>query len=108
MQTEIPKVRKRPETIRVHLFAIVHCDEDRFLMKCSKGFWEFPMLSEPPSEGFRRIGECRHTITHHRMDITVCAGSLMDITGLEWQKPASVPVSSLTRKILSIAAPQLC
>ena len=107
-QTEFPAIRKRPETVRVRLFAVVNAVDGRYLMKRSKGMWEFPTFTEPPAGGLTRVGECRHTITHHRLEITVYSGSLTDITGFEWKEPASVPLSSLTRKILSIAAPQLC
>ena len=100
-QLEIPKVRKRPETIRMHLFAVVHRRRGRYLMKSSKGLWEFPLFNELPDGSFTRVGECRHTITHHRLDISVYEGSLPDATGLAWKKPAEVPISSLTKKIAS-------
>jgi hypothetical protein len=60
--------------------------------------WEFPMLSELPSGEFTRIGQCKHTITHHRLDVSVYDGKF-DEKGLEWKDVNEVPISSLTRKI---------
>ena len=74
MQAEIPKVRKRPETIRLHLFAVVQGRNGRYLMKSSKGLWEFPTFNALPAGYFTLVGECRHIITHHRMDISVYTG----------------------------------
>jgi len=98
-QDQIPVVKKRPETIRVLLFAVVHHRNGRYLMKQQKGLWEFPMFGELPSGTLVKTGTCRHTITHHRLEVNVYVGKLGDDTGLEWKEFSSVPVSSLTRKI---------
>jgi A/G-specific adenine glycosylase len=98
MQDEIPPVKKRPATVHVHLFAIVHRKRDRYLMKYVEGMWEFPMLSELPSGQFTKIGQCKHTITHHRLDVSVYEG-MLDQDGLEWKDVSEIPISSLTRKI---------
>src|SRR4029077_13861301 len=45
-QDQIPVVKKRPETIRVVLFAIVQQGNGRYLMRKVKGLWEFPMFNE--------------------------------------------------------------
>jgi A/G-specific adenine glycosylase len=99
MQDEIPPVKKRPATVHVHLFAIVHRKGDRYLMKYVDGMWEFPMLSELPSGQFTKIGQCKHTITHHRLDVSVYEGKF-EGTGLEWKDVDAIPISSLTRKVL--------
>ena len=102
MQDKIPPVKKRPATVHVHLFAIMHKRDDRYLMKHVDGMWEFPMFSELPPGSFKRIGRCRHTITHHRLDISVCTGTIQQEEYV-WKNILAVPVSSLTRKILKAA-----
>jgi A/G-specific adenine glycosylase len=98
MQDRIPPVKKRPATVHVHLFAVIHQRGKRYLMKSSAGMWEFPTFSELPPGSFEKIGECKHTITHHRMDVTVCRGKIAQ-NGYVWKDYRQVPVSSLTRKI---------
>ena len=100
-QLEIPPVTKRPETVRIQLFAVLHAHNGRHLMKLSRGLWEFPMFSELPAGTLTRAGSCRHTITHHRLDVQVYNGTLENMNGFQWQEFSGVPVSSLTRKILA-------
>jgi A/G-specific adenine glycosylase len=100
-QLEIPPVKKRPETVRVQLFAVVQEKDGRHLMKISRGLWEFPMFSELPAGMLTRSGSCRHTITHHRLEVHVYRGTLDDVRGFEWQEFSGLPVSSLTKKILA-------
>jgi A/G-specific adenine glycosylase len=100
-QLEIPPVKKRPETVRVQLFAVLQAESGKYLMKASRGLWEFPMFSELPAGTLTRIGSCRHTITHHRLEVQVYNGTLQHLNGFEWQEAGGVPVSSLTRKILA-------
>jgi A/G-specific adenine glycosylase len=101
-QLEIPPVKKRPETVRVQLFAVVQEQNGRHLMKVSRGLWEFPMFSELPAGTLARSGSCRHTITHHRLEVHVYHGTLESAQGFEWQEFSSVPVSSLTKKIRAV------
>ncbi|PYS04530.1 MAG: A/G-specific adenine glycosylase [Acidobacteria bacterium] len=103
MQDKIPPVKKRPATVHVHLFAVVHKKDDRYLMKPADGMWEFPMFSALPAGSFEKIGECRHTITHHRLDVTVCEGELTERSGLEWKRIDDAAISSLTRKVWDLA-----
>ena len=98
-QDQIPVVKKRPETVRVVLFAVVQNRNGRCLMKQQKGLWEFPMFGELPPGALAKAGSCRHTITHHRLEVNVYGGKLRDAAGFEWKEFGSVPVSSLTRKI---------
>lgn len=102
MQDKIPAVKKRPATVHVHLCAVVCQRNGRYLMKPADGMWEFPMLNELPEGSFERIGQCKHTITHHRMDVSVYRGKL-DADGLEWKDLETIPISSLTRKIWKAA-----
>jgi A/G-specific adenine glycosylase len=99
MQDKIPPVRKRPATVHVHFFAVVCRKDNCYLMKEANGMWEFPMFSELPAGSFTKVGACRHTITNHRLDISVYTGESLD-DALEWKDPEMLPVSSLTRKIL--------
>jgi A/G-specific adenine glycosylase len=99
-QDQIPVVKKRPETIRVVLFAVVQNKKGLYLMRKQKGLWEFPMFGELPPGSLTKVGACRHTITHHRLEVNVYTGMLKESDGFEWKEFNSVPVSSLTRKIL--------
>lgn len=101
-QLEIPPVKKRPETVRIQLFAIVQQKNGQHLMKRTRGLWEFPMFSELPAGALTRTGSCRHTITHHRLEVHVYSGVLENMHGFQWQEFRSVPVSSLTKKILAV------
>ena len=98
-QDQIPVVKKRPETIRVVLFAVVQESGGRHLMRKQKGLWEFPMFGELPSGSLTKTGTCRHTITHHRLEVNVYTGKMKSSDGFEWKDFDSVPVSSLTKKI---------
>src|SRR6185503_14853754 len=101
-QLVIPPVKKRPETVRVQLFAVLQVENGRHLMKLSRGMWEFPMFSELPAGLLSRAGSCRHSITHHRLEVQVYRGTLENVQGFQWQEFSAVPVSSLTRKILQV------
>jgi A/G-specific adenine glycosylase len=103
MQDKIPPVKKRPATVHVHLFAIMHKRGDRYLMRHVDGMWEFPMFSELPAGAMTRVGTCRHTITHHRLDVSVYEGEFVD-EGCAWKDPQVLAISSLTRKILKVRA----
>jgi A/G-specific adenine glycosylase len=102
-QQDIPPVQKRPETVQVHIFAIVHEKRGCHLMKPAEGLWEFPMFAELPAGVFQRVGSCRHTITHHRLKVSVYTGALPEAGGYAWKKIEGVPISSLTRKVAAIA-----
>ena len=103
MQDKIPPVKKRPATVHVHLFAIMHKRGDRYLMRSVDGMWEFPMFSELPAGAMTRVGTCRHTITHHRLDVSVYEGEFVE-EGCAWKDPQVLAISSLTRKILKVRA----
>jgi A/G-specific adenine glycosylase len=103
MQEKIPPVKKRPATVYVHLFAVVHRKGERYLMKPVDGMWEFPTFSELPAGSFKPIGQCRHTITHHRLDVSVCEGEIGH-RDYSWKDVGDVPISSLTRKIWLVVA----
>jgi A/G-specific adenine glycosylase len=102
MTEKIPAVKKRPATVHVHLFAVVHRKSERYLMKPVDGMWEFPMFPELPSGTFTKVGRCRHTITHHRLDVSVCEGKIQK-GDFVWKEIEAVPISSLTRKVWEIS-----
>jgi len=102
-QEQIPAVKKRPETVRVMLAAVVQREKDLYRMRKEKGLWEFPMFGELPRGEFTRAGSCRHTITHHRLEVNVYTGELGQGDGYEWKDFNAVPVSSLTKKIHGVA-----
>ena len=81
------------------LFAVVCKKDGLYLMKQVDGMWEFPVFPDLPPGTLRKSGVCRHTITHHRLDVSVYEGEF--VSGCEWKDPMSVPMSSLTRKILT-------
>jgi A/G-specific adenine glycosylase len=101
-QAEIPSVRARPATVRVQLAAVVDRKGSRYRMKNVKGLWEFPMFGAVPEGSFTLAGRCRHTITHHRLDVSVYIGALGQAKEYVWKNPDTVPLSSLTRKILAV------
>jgi len=104
MQDSIPSVKKRTESVRVLLFAVVQRNrKDLVLMRQQKGLWEFPMFNELAPGSLTLVGTCRHTITHHRLEVKVYTGKLESIGGFEWKDFESVPVSSLTKKIFAAA-----
>jgi len=98
----IPALKKRPKTIHVQLVAIVQEEHGRCLMRQRDGLWEFPMFNEIPSGSLTQLGACRHTITHHRLDVAVYTGALEQTTGFEWKDVTTLPVSSLTKKIFQV------
>ena len=100
-QLTIPAVKKRPETVHVQLFAIVQESKGRHLMNETRGLWEFPTFRELPPGELTQTGVVRHTITHHRLDVRVYTGQLEDTGSFTWKRYSSVPVSSLTRKVLA-------
>ena len=74
-------------------------------MKSVDGMWEFPMYPELPSGSFKKIGECHHTITHHRLDVSVVEGRLSP-EQFAWKQIDAIPISSLTRKIWKVKSAQ--
>jgi A/G-specific adenine glycosylase len=106
MQERIPPVKKRPATVQVHLFAVIHRRGSRYLMRAADGMWEFPTFPELPPGSFKKIGECRHTITHHRLDVSVVEGELSP-EDLVWKEIEGSAISALTRKIWNLSSHSL-
>lgn len=99
----IPAPLKRPKTVRVQLSAVIDHNERGFLMQASGGMWDFPTFNELPAGSFERIGRCRHSVTHHRIEVDIYVGKLGKRKGFERKVFDKLPVTSLTRKIQSVA-----
>jgi len=72
------------------------------------GFWDLPTPEDlPAAHTGERLGEFRHTITHHHYTITVRAATLRAAgTGVAWFDAAQfveIPLSTTARKALKIA-----
>ncbi len=100
-QANMPAPRKRRQTVRVDLYAVVDSNRNGFLMREDASMWEFPLLTDPPGTGFTKIGACRHSITHHRLEVEVYTGKLSNRRNYRRVRFEDVPVTSLTRKIHS-------
>lgn len=103
-QLEIPAAKKRRQTIRVDLVAVIDTNAKGLLMCEKDGLWEFPLLSEvPDGKRLEKVGHCRHAITHHRVEVDVYVGRLGRRAGYRRVQFEDVPVTGLTRKIYRIA-----
>ncbi len=74
------------------------------------GFWDLPAPEHlPGAREKRKLGEIRHTITHHRYKLTVVAATRASAAGgpeFGWFEPArlgEVPLSTTARKALKLA-----
>ena len=76
------------------------------------GFWELPSPQDlPDARAGARLGEVRHTITHHRYRIAVHAGHLPRKfscpPGFQWfagAERAGLPLSTIARKAFRLSA----
>lgn len=102
-QAGIPAPRKRRPTVRVDLYAVLDSNRNGFLMREEASLWEFPLLTDPPGAAFTKIGRCRHSITHHRLEVEVYTGKLSNRREYRRVRFEDVPVTSLTRKIHELA-----
>jgi adenine-specific DNA glycosylase len=89
--------------LRAIALALVHRKGGQYLMKPVDGMWEFPTFPELPAGSFKKIGQYRHTITHHRLDVSVCEGTV-EMKNVAWKNIENIPNSSLTRKIWKAAS----
>jgi adenine-specific DNA glycosylase len=73
------------------------------------GFWDLPAPEDlPASKIGARIGEVRHTITHHhyRLEVRRATVTVLDREELRWFKIAQlsgIPFSTTARKALELA-----
>ena len=99
----IPSPRKRQKTVQVRFLAVIDRNKRGFLMREADGLWEFPTFDELPDGSFEKLGNCRHTITHHRIVVHVYEGKLGRRKGYRRVPFEDLPVTSLTRKVHAIA-----
>lgn len=93
-----PVPRKRAKTIRVDLVAIIDENDDGVVMREKGSLWEFPTVESPPRNA-TKTGHCRHTITHHRIEVDVYRGKAPADPSNRRVVFDEVPVTALTRKI---------
>jgi A/G-specific adenine glycosylase len=71
------------------------------------GFWDLPSRQDLRAREGRRIGEFRHTITHHHFTFTVLAARARPCgAGFQWFHPAqfaAIPLATTARKALKLA-----
>ena len=73
------------------------------------GFWDLPAPEDLPAARLgERIGEIRHTITHHhyRLEVRSATAALPDRDGFRWFPIAQlteIPFSTTARKALQLA-----
>jgi A/G-specific adenine glycosylase len=103
-QNELPGKREKPDTIHLKRIVLVIHHRHRILLTPSTrvaGFWDLP----EPFEGARigaRLGEFRHSITHHNYRFTVHEALVRDIPeGYRWfarKKIDEIPLSTTAKK----------
>ena len=80
--------------------------------RCMAGFWDLPAPEDlPGSQTGARLGEFRHTITHHHYTFTVLAATIPRSAGpagpqFRWSDPEAltqIPLSTTARKALKLA-----
>jgi len=116
---ELPVKRRGTEPVRLKGAMLVIRKGGRILLRQRDaaarrmpGFWDLPAPENLPSaRTMERLGECRHTITHHHYRLSVIAaaleGSRLPATGMfGWFTPeqlGAIPLSTTARKGLRIA-----
>lgn len=103
-QNELPGKRAKPDTIHLKRIVLVIHRKDSILLAPSTrvaGFWDLP----EPFEGSRlgaRLGEFRHSITHHSYRFTVHEALVREIPeGYRWfgcKKIDEIPLSTTAKK----------
>jgi A/G-specific adenine glycosylase len=112
-QEELPSQRVKPSPIRLEKILLVIRRGERILLVPSsrvKGFWDLPESFKGVRQG-KVLGDFYHTITYRRYHFTVRKASARKIPqGSIWWDPAQtriVPLSTTTRKVLSVLANQV-
>lgn len=135
---ELPRARKRAGAVDVRLTLVAAARKDALLLERRPeigrmaGLWQLPTVEEPGRDGGRtglfpaelprrrggrplvevseRVGEIRHSITHHRIRGAVHRGRVVGRgalpAGLAWlggRELARAPLTGMTRKALGVA-----
>jgi A/G-specific adenine glycosylase len=115
LQNQLPVKLRKTEPVFVDAALLVIVSGGRVLLqqrpagsRRMAGFWDLPSPEQlPEAEIGVRLGEFRHTITHHRYRITVFAASATEpAAGSGWFHTAeldSIPLSTTALKALRIS-----
>jgi A/G-specific adenine glycosylase len=113
---QLPVKLGNQEAVRISGVLLVVRQHDRILLRQREaaesrmaGFWDLPTPEElPAAKVGERIGEIRHTITHHRYTYEVrnASAALPHKGGFAWftaPQLAEIPFSTTARKALQLA-----
>ncbi len=115
VQHELPVKLRRAEPVHIDSVLLVIRNRGRVLLRQRAeqerrmpGFWDLPSPADLPAARLgARLGEFRHTITHHLYRHTVfaaaCANPKPDFLWLRPLELTNLPLSTTTRKALRIA-----
>jgi A/G-specific adenine glycosylase len=110
---QLPVKLRRMQPVKIEETLLIVRRNGRFLLRQREadasrmaGFWDLPTPNDLPNANVkRRLGEFRHTITHHHYRFTVVAAAARVPKGqFRWFNAAemeSVPLSTTARKALS-------
>ncbi|HVT14418.1 MAG TPA: A/G-specific adenine glycosylase [Fimbriimonadaceae bacterium] len=109
-QGRLPVVSAKPKTIHVKHAARVHFVDGRFgLEQIPRGEWWEGMWRFPIGEG-DPIGVVRHTVTRHRIALSVSISTQSAPAGLQWyslEELKHLPMPSPQRRALKLAVEYL-
>jgi len=112
---QLPVKLRRVEPLKIEDLLLVARKQGRILLRQRDpdarrmaGFWELPTPEQLPRARIgRRLGEFRHTITHHHYTFGVAEASASTARApFRWFEPAelgNIPLSTTARKALKIA-----
>jgi len=113
---QLPVKLRRSEPVRIAAALLVIRHAGRVLLRRRAeserrmaGFWDLPSPEDlPSSRTKRRLGEVRHTITHHHYTFTVWEAVVGRVEGNDYawfdaQGCAGIPLSTTARKALKLA-----
>ncbi len=115
VQNELPVKLRRTEPVRIDSVLLVMRNRGRVLLRQRPadarrmpGFWDLPSPADMPSaRPGARLGEFRHTITHHQYRYTIFAATGGGANPeFSWFRPpelTKLPLSTTARKALRIA-----
>lgn len=114
-----PAPRRAVVWKEVELKLLLARRDDRWLLRRRSEGWN-PGLWEPPSidasvepsaawadwgysaTGFTAVGQCKHTITRHRIRAEVLLADAPDAPADAWQDPESLPLTALAKKAMRV------
>ncbi|MCU1236746.1 MAG: A/G-specific DNA-adenine glycosylase [Candidatus Solibacter sp.] len=115
-QTQLPVKLRKTEPVKLSGVLLLVRQRDRVLLRqraaaASRmaGFWDLPTPEELPAAKLgERIGEIRHTITHHHytLEVREATAKLPREDGFAWfaiAQLAEIPFSTTARKALQLA-----